>query len=97
MQRNSGISLAILVICLCLGSLIVVSTINSVSLSTQEISEPGAEDNSPSFQTEFGEEFLFEVIVGAIIAPLLFSKFGPINLGFQAVSFVPVSPPPKYA
>jgi len=96
MQRNSGISLVI-IIYLCLGSLMVVSTINAFSPSAPEISDVGAENNTPSHQAEFGEEFLFEIIVAVIIAHLLFSKFWPIYLGFQTVCFVPDSPPPKYA
>jgi len=75
----------------------VVSTINAFSPSAPEISDVGAENNTPSHQAEFGEEFLFEIIVAVIIAHLLFSKFWPIYLGFQTVCFVPDSPPPKYA
>ena len=97
MQRNSEISLAILLICLCLGSLVVIPTLSAFSPSTSEISEAGAENKDPSNQIEFNEEFLLEAIVGVIIAHLVFSKFGPINLDFQAACLAPVSPPPKYA
>ena len=96
-QRNSKISLAILLICLCLSSLVVIPMINTFSLSAPEISEAGAENNDPSNQAEADEEFLFEAIVGIIIAKLIFSKFGPINLDFQPACLAPVSPPPKYA
>ena len=96
-QRNSEISLAILLICLCLGSLVVIPTLSAFSPSTSENSETGAENNDPSYQTEFDEELLLEAIVGIIIAHLVFSKFGPINLDFQTACLALVSPPPKYA
>ena len=96
-QRNSQISLAILIICLCFGSLVVMPMMNAFSLAAAEISDVGAENNDPSDQAELDEEFLFETIVGVIIAQFFFSKFGPMNLDFQTACLAPISPPPKYA
>jgi hypothetical protein len=96
-QRNARISLAILIICLCLGSLVVMPMANAFRLAASEISDVGAENNDPSDQTGLDEEFLFETMAGVIIAQFIFSKFGPMNLNFQTACFAPVSPPPKYA
>ncbi len=97
MRHNAGISLVVPLICLCLGGLVVLPMINAFSRPASEISEIGAEKNDSSNQSESDEEFLFETIVGVIIARLIFSKFGPINLDFQTACLAPVSPPPKNA
>lgn len=95
--RSSRISLAILVICLSLVSLAAMPVMNTFSPSALEIFEADTENNDPSEQTEFDEDFLFETIVGDINAHLIFSKCGRANLGFQTACLAPVSPPPKYA
>ena len=96
-QRSSRVFLAILVICLCLGGLAAMPMINAFNPSIWEISEVDTENNNPSSQTEFDEDFLFKTIVGDINAHLIFSKYGQANLGFQTACVAPVSPPPKYA
>ena len=95
-QRSSRISLVILVICLCLGSLADLPMVSAFGPSALELSEAGAENNDPSSQIEFDEDFLLETIAGVINAQLIFSKYGQANLGFQTACLAPVSPPPKY-
>jgi hypothetical protein len=97
MQRSYRISLAALICCLCLGSLVAMPMINAFSTSALEISEIDAENNGPSSQTEFGEEFLFETIVGAIIAYLFFSKSKSMSPDFRTAYLSPHFPPPKYS
>ena len=94
-QRNSRISLAILVICLSLGSLAAMPMVSAFSPMVVEFSEVETENNNPSNQVEFDEELLLETILSATMAALLFSKFRCLNLDFQTISLSPHFPPPK--
>jgi hypothetical protein len=96
-QRSSRISLAILIICLCLGSLVAMPVINAFGPSALEISDVSAENNDSSNLTEFDEDFLLEAIMGVTNAHLIFSNCRQANLGFQIACPAPVFPPPKSA
>jgi hypothetical protein len=93
-HRNSRISLTTLILCLCLGSLVILP-FNQVSPSAPWTSGIDTENSDLSDQPEFDEDFFVVSIVGAAIAELNFSKSRPMNLDFQSTSLSPVSPPPK--
>ena len=93
-QRNSRISLATLILCLCLGSLVILPFVQ-VSPSAPEISGIDAENYDVFDHAEFDGDFILMSIVNAEITELNFSKSRPMNLDFQSTSLSPVSPPPK--
>ena len=93
-KRNSRISLATLILCLCVGSLVILPFIQ-IDLSTPELSTM---DVSNLFEhTEFDDDFFVVSIVGVTVAELSFSKFRPENPGYLSASLSPVSPPPKHS
>ena len=93
-QRNSRISLATLILCLCLGSLVIFPFIQ-VSPSMPEISGMDIEHYDLFDHAEFDSDFIVISIIGTIIAGLNFLMFKPINLDFISTSLSPVFPPPK--
>ena len=95
-QRNSRISLATLILCLCVGSLVILPFIQ-FSPTMLQISGIDVENFNLFDHAEFDDDFFVVSIVGVKIAELSFSKPGPANLGFQPASLSPVSPPPKHA
>jgi len=97
MTRSSRISLVTLILCLCLGSLVILPMLNVVGLSVPKIFEVDLENYSLLDQVEFDEEFFIGTIIGKTIADQFLSKSRPMNLDFQTASLSPVSPPPKYA
>jgi len=94
-HRKSSISLATLIICLCLGSL-TVFPFSQVNPFEMGISEIEVEDYNPFDNVEFDDDFLVS-IGGTAIAKLILSKSRQINLMFRSVSLSPLSPPPKYS
>ena len=95
-QRNSRISLATLILCLCLGSLVILPFIQ-VNPPALEIFAVDAENYNLFNHAEFDDDVFVISIVDATIAQLNFSKSRPINLFFQSTSLSPVSPPPKHS
>lgn len=95
-QHRSPISLVTLILCLCLGSVVILPFIQ-VTPSAPEIFGVGAENYNLFDHTEFDDDFFVVSIVGTTKAELSFSKPRPANLGFQPTSLAPVSPPPKHA
>jgi hypothetical protein len=93
-QRNSRISLVTLILCLCLGSLVILPFIQ-VSSSMSDISGMDIENCNLFDHAEFDGDFFVMSIVGVAIAKLNFLKSRPMNLDFQSTSLSPVSPPPK--
>jgi hypothetical protein len=93
-QHRSPISLATLILCLCLGSMVFLP-FTQISPSAPEIFGVGAENYNQFDQSELDDDFFVISIVGAAIAELSFSKSGTMNLDFQFASLSPVSPPPK--
>jgi hypothetical protein len=93
-QHNSRISLATLILCLCLGSLVILPFIQ-VSPSAPGTSGIDAENYNPFDHAEFDDDFFVISMLGAAIAELNFSKSRPMNLDFQSTSLSPISPPPN--
>ena len=93
-KRNSRISLATLILCLCVGSLAILQFIQ-INPSTLEFSTM---DASNLFEhPEFDDDFLVVSVVGGAVTELSFSKFRLANLGYLFASLSPVSPPPKHS
>ena len=97
MEKRSGFlfSLTALIICLCLGSLLL--TMNVLGSSAMGIFELESEDHNLFDQAEYDDEFFIVAIAGGMIANLISSAFRSGNLGFQIACISPVSPPPKYS
>ena len=92
--RNSRIPLVTLILCLCVGSLVILHFFQ-INPSTPESSTT---DASNLFEhTEFDDDFFVISIVDVTIAELSFSKFRSANLGYLFASLSPVSPPPKHS
>jgi len=92
-KRNTRISLVTLILCLCLGSLVVLP----FTQITPYISEIAVDTENYNLfdQAEFDDDFFVISIIGVILAGLNFLMFKPINLDFKSASLSPVSPPPK--
>ena len=95
-KRNSRISLATLILCLCVGSLVILPFIQ-INPSTSEIFGIEAENSNLFDQAEFDDDFFVVSIVGVTVAELSFSKFRSANLGYLSASLSPLSPPPKHS
>jgi len=93
-QRTSRISFATLILCLCLGSLVILPFIQ-VGPSAPGISGIDAENFNLFDHAEFDGDIFVISIVGAAIAELNSLKPRSINLDFQSTSFPPASPPPN--
>ena len=85
-----------LILCLCLGGMVILPILNAIDISGLEISEVGSESHNPSTLVEFDDEVFIVTIVAAAIAVLFFSKFRSLNLDFQIVYLAPLFPPPKH-
>ena len=93
-KRHSRISLTTLILCLCVGSLVILP-FNHINPSTPEFSTT---DVSNLFEhTEFDDDFFVVSIVGVTVAELSFSKFRLADLGCLSALLSPVSPPPKHS
>jgi hypothetical protein len=88
-RRNSRTSLAILILCLCLGSLVILPFIPAGS------SRVDAESYDPFDHAEPEVDIFVLSIIGAAIAELNYSKSRNMNLDFESTSVSPVFPPPK--
>jgi hypothetical protein len=86
-----------MILCLCLGSLVILPLFNVVGQSIPEISSLDPRDYNLLDQVESDEEFYIVIIIGTIIADLLLLKSRPINLDFHTACLSPVSPPPKHS
>ena len=94
-QFSSRISLFTLILCLCLGSLVILPLLNAAGLSIPEIFRVDLKDYNLLEQVESDEEFYIVIIMGTTIVDHLFLKSRPMNLDFQTACLSPVSPPPK--
>ena len=93
-KRNSRISLTTLIICLCVGSQVILP-FNHINPSMAEFAMM---DVSNLFErTEFDDDFFVVSIVGVKIAKPNYSKSRTANLGYLSASLAPVSPPPKHS
>lgn len=95
-QHSPRISLVTMILCICLGSLIILPILNVVGLSVPEISGVDLGIYNLLDQVEFDEEFIIGTIIGTTIAYLFFSKSRLMNLDFHTAYLSPVSPPPKH-
>jgi hypothetical protein len=89
--------LVTLILCLCLGSLVILPMLNVIGLSGSEIYLNDIENYNLLDQVEFDEEFFILTIIGSTLADIYFSKSRLMNLDFQTAYLSPVFPPPKYA
>jgi len=85
-----------LILCLCLGGMVILPILNAIDISVLEISEVGPEGNQPSNPIESDDEVFIVTIVAAALAVLFFSKSRSLNLDFQTVYLAPLFPPPKH-
>ena len=95
-QCNSRISLVILILCLCLGNLVILPMLDVFSLSMLEIYGVDIENYNLLDQIELDEEFFIGAIFGSTIADIFITKSRLMSLDFKTASLSPVSPPPKY-
>ena len=95
-QRNSRISWATLILCLYVGSLVILPFIQ-VSPSAPGTSGIDAEKYIPFDHAEFDDDFFVVSIVGVKITKSNYSKSRTVNLGYLSACLSPVSPPPKHS
>jgi hypothetical protein len=93
--QNSRISLVTLILCLCLGSMIVPPMTNMVNLALAEGYGIEFERNNQNDQTILDEEFLIAIVHGLPIDCQLSSKFNPLTLRNPPSNLTPESPPPE--
>jgi hypothetical protein len=96
-QRSFRVSLATLLLCLCVGSLMILPMTQGASLSMVQISEADPASCDLLDQAEFDEESFVAPIAGAAPMFRILSRFGPSSLHFQTASLSPASPPPKHS
>ena len=89
------ISLATLILCLCLGSLVILPLVNVSGLSALVVSRVDIENHDLFEQLESLEELFLLASLGVTITKLLSSKFAPVDLDLPIAEFASVSPPPK--
>lgn len=93
-KRKSQIPLVTLILCLFLGSLVILP-FAQVSPSALEISRIDAENYNLLEHTELEDDFFVISIVNHAIAKLSFLNSKIRILEFKSASLAPVSPPPK--
>ncbi len=91
-SRNSWVTL---ILCFCLGSLLVPPLLFIVGASASSVYEIDLENSSGFDESEFGDDFFVPTVVDLTIARLKFSRFRSIHLAFQSAFLPPDSPPPK--
>jgi len=94
-QYSSRTPLAVLTLCLCLGSLVISPMVHVTASSGLIVPAIPFENNDHSEQLEFDEELIFLVKIYGTVAELFSSKFRSINLDWPTADVAPVSPPPK--
>lgn len=94
-QHDSRISWVTLILCLCLGSLVVSPLLFIVSTSAPGICGMDLENSSGFGESEFDDDFFVPPATDLTIAGFVFSRFGSKNLDFQSALLLPDSPPPK--
>lgn len=95
-KQKSRISIVTLIICLCLGSL-VISQFNQINPFVPEIFGIEAENFDLFDHTEFDDDLFVILIVGTKFTRANYSKSRTANLGYLSASLTPVSPPPKHS
>jgi hypothetical protein len=93
-QHRSRIPWVRLIVCFCLGSLVVSPLLFIVGTSAPGIY--GIDfDNSSGFDASEFDDFFVLPVVDLTIAYFAFSRFGSMNFDFQSAFLLPDSPPPK--
>jgi hypothetical protein len=93
--QNSRISLVTLILCLCLGSMIVPPMTNMVNLALAEGYGIDFERYNQNDQSILDEEFLIAIVHGLPIESQMSSKFNSLNLLNPPPNLTPESPPPE--
>jgi len=94
-RYSSRISLATLIICLCLGSLAVLPILGVNIPAVLILLETDSENNIPLEQTESEEDFASTSVSCKANANSILSKSRTTDLYFQSAAIASVSPPPK--
>jgi hypothetical protein len=94
-QLSSPTSLTILIICLCLGSLVIPPIFYIVGLSMTGISEIDFENYSQFDQAELDDDISIGTMVSATIDGLLYLKSRLLNLDNPTSCLSPEPPPPE--
>jgi hypothetical protein len=94
-QHKSCISLAIPILCLCLGSLVLLP-FHQVGVFETEMYGINCDGCDPFDNTETEDDFLVSISIAAFAEQLLL-KFMQMNLDFRSASLSPLFPPPKYS
>ena len=93
--HDSPIPWVALILCLCLGSLVVSPLLWVVGTSTPIIEGIDLENSSGVDPLETEDDFFLLPAMALTIAGFIFSKFTAINLDFQPAYLPPILPPPK--
>ena len=94
-QRSSPISLTILILCLCLGTLIILPVFSIAGLSMMTISEIDFENSSQIDQADLDDDISIRTMVSATINGLVYLKSRLLNLDIPTSCLSPESPPPE--
>jgi len=95
-KHRPQVSLSILILCLCLGSLAILPVMNVGGTPALEVIEVASENSSSIDHAEFDNEFVAATMAGLTFSTVFFSKSRPTNLDFETVRLSTDSPPPKY-
>ncbi len=90
----SQTSWMMLILCLCLGSLVILPIIAGIGSDMPGISEIDFENSDP---IEFDDDFLVLQIANVATITLISSEQRASYLDFQSAFLAPDSPPPKHA
>jgi len=93
--HRSPTSLTILIICFCLGSLVILPISNIVGLSLTDISEIGLENYNHFDQVDLDDDISIGTTVSATTVGLVYLKSRLLNLHLLTSCISPESPPPE--
>ena len=94
-QHDSRISWVALILCVCLGSLVISPPLLMIGTSGPNIYMIDLENSSGFDESEFDDDFSAPPVAYPSIACFVFSRFSSVSLNFQSPFLSPVSPPPK--
>jgi hypothetical protein len=96
-QRSSPTFLTTLILCLCLGSLVILSVPNIVGLSMMDVSEIDLENYSQFDQADLDDDISIGRTVSATIDGLVYLKTRVLNLDIPTSCLSLESPPPEHS
>jgi hypothetical protein len=94
-KLDSQISLATLILCFCLGGLVISPFLFIVGVPTPSIYGLDLENSSGLDEPAFDDDFSVPDVVDPAIGGWIFSRFRSMHLVFQSALLSPNSPPPK--